>query len=222
MSLSRRAGDGTRERRCRYGRRVEDRDRGRLLGAIVRLVGAGLPPGRLRGQAARGRRQAGGSEGRREPSHHAGPSVRAVPHLARVRLQPEAHRVPHEARLRRPRAGQVGTHHVGRGHRHHRGEDPGDPGEVRQRQRHRVRRHGSRGLPVRPGHFLRRVPHAVLPVLHERPGLLRAAQHDGCQRVRQHRLPGDRLRRLEPPALRRPRLHPPGAGGGVGQGAFGL
>ena len=92
-------------------------------------------------------------------------------------------------------------------------------GEIRPRDGGGVRRHGARGNAVRPSVRLGGVPHALPRVRHERAGVLRAAQHDGGQHLRHHRLPGDRHSRVVAQALRRPGLHVARTGGVLGQGS---
>ena len=193
--------------------------RKRLLGAVVRVVRAGMPPGGVRRQAARGGRQAGGGGRRRAASHHAGTPVRALLHPARVR-EPSLTASYYPMKRAREDRGKDAWHRITwdeaideivGAHRR-------AAGEIRPRDGGGVRRHGTRGNAVRPRVRLGGVPHALPRVRHERAGVLRAAQHDGGQHLRHHRLPGNRHSRVVAQALRRPGLHAARAGGVLGQG----
>ena len=181
------------------------------------MVASGMPPGRLRRQTPHQRRQTRQGRRRRDPSHHAGPPVRALPDPARIHLSSRPH--PHSPlpRPERSRQGQMESHHLGRGSRHHRGEGQLCEGELGAGISGRLAGHGSRVHPVRLRHGLRLPghPQPVLPA--ERPGLLRPALHRrrlpfgrGLSRAR---LRGVLPRSLRRPALRGAQVHHP-----VGQG----
>ena len=136
------------ERRChgvrkRFGQAVA-LGRGRRCDRYphLRMVASGVPSGGVRPEALRQRRQVDQSGRRREPAYHAGASVRALHGHARAGVSPQPHHPSHETRLRRPRQGQVGTDHHGRGIRHHQGKARLLQDHLRRAVHDHLHRHG--------------------------------------------------------------------------------